>query len=88
MAASSIRTFYFFNPMHGNNLMRKLRPIALTLVLLSCSLVASQLAAQEESEAIEIAEVKHKGPIDFEKEILPILRRNCLACHNTTDAER
>ena len=31
--------------------------------------------------------VAHDGPVDFEKEILPILRRNCLACHNATDAE-
>ncbi len=67
--------------------MRNNRFAVITLVLLSCSLAASQLVAQEESEAIEIAQVKHKGPVDFEKEILPILRRNCLACHNTTDAE-
>jgi len=33
---------------------------------------------------IEIAEVKHEGPVDFEKEILPIFRRSCLACHNAT----
>ncbi|WP_254506933.1 c-type cytochrome domain-containing protein [Anatilimnocola floriformis] len=36
---------------------------------------------------IEIAEVKHEGPIDFEKEILPIFRRNCLACHSATEAQ-
>jgi WD40 repeat protein len=40
-----------------------------------------------EEEAISIAEVKHEGEIDFEKEILPIFRRKCLACHNNTDAE-
>ena len=41
----------------------------------------------EDGQGIQIAKVKHDGPVDFEKEILPILRRNCLACHNATDAE-
>ena len=36
---------------------------------------------------IEIAEVKHEGDVDFEKEILPIFRRNCLACHSATEAQ-
>lgn len=46
------------------------------------------LAAEEgDSGAISIAAVEHAGPVDFEKQILPTLRRNCLACHNQTDAE-
>ena len=36
--------------------MRNNRFAVITLVLLSCSLAASQLVAQEESEAIEIAQ--------------------------------
>src|SRR5688572_19955191 len=36
---------------------------------------------------IAIAEVKHEGNVDFEKEVLPILRKKCLACHNATEAE-
>ena len=36
---------------------------------------------------IEIAKNDRKGPVDFEKEVLPILRKNCLACHNASDAE-
>ena len=39
------------------------------------------------AEPIDIAEVKHEGDVDFEKEILPIFRRNCLACHSATEAE-
>ena len=31
---------------------------------------------------IAIAEVKHDGPVSFEKEILPLFAKNCLACHN------
>lgn len=34
-----------------------------------------------------IAEVKRDMPVNFEKEILPILKRSCLACHNSTTAE-
>ena len=40
-----------------------------------------------QAEPIPIAEVKRDTPVDFAKEILPILRKNCLACHNKTDAE-
>lgn len=36
---------------------------------------------------IEVAEVKRDKPVDFEREILPVFKRNCLACHNTTDAK-
>lgn len=40
-----------------------------------------------QAEPIAIAEIKHEGNVDFEKEILPIFRRNCLACHSATEAE-
>ena len=33
---------------------------------------------------LDIAEVKRDKPVDFQEEILPILRANCLACHNRT----
>ncbi|MEX2175310.1 MAG: c-type cytochrome domain-containing protein [Pirellulaceae bacterium] len=39
------------------------------------------------ADPIAIAEVKHEGEVDFEKEILPIFRRNCLACHSATEAQ-
>jgi WD40 repeat protein len=52
------------------------------VVLLGSAMVASPLLA-----ATPIAEVKHEGPVDFEKEVLPIFRRSCVACHNATDAE-
>src|SRR5690349_1397415 len=37
--------------------------------------------------AIDIAEIKRDTDVDFEKEILPIFRRNCLACHSATEAQ-
>ena len=50
--------------------------------------LALVFAARQASAApIAITEVKHEGPVDFEKEILPIFRRNCLACHSATEAE-
>jgi WD40 repeat protein len=50
-------------------------------------LAAACLLPQFASAQIQVAEVKHEGPVDFEKEILPIFRRNCLACHSATEAE-
>ena len=60
--------------------------------LKNCSFVAlfafhffycSTLVADE----IPVAEVKRDQPVDFDKEVLPVLRQNCLACHNAADAE-
>ena len=36
---------------------------------------------------IPIADLKHAGPVDFQSEILPLLRHNCIACHNSAKAE-
>lgn len=38
-------------------------------------------------DGLEVATVDHPEPVDFAKEILPILRKKCLACHNASDAE-
>lgn len=45
------------------------------------------LSAESANAQIEIAPLERKEPVDFEKEILPIFRKNCLACHNASDAE-
>jgi WD40 repeat protein len=37
--------------------------------------------------SLPVAELKRNTPVDFEKEILPALKNNCLACHNTTKAK-
>ncbi len=36
---------------------------------------------------IAIADLKREKPVDFESEVLPALRRNCIACHNGTKSE-
>ena len=40
--------------------------------------------ADVQRKPISIAKIVRKTPVDFEKEILPILKNNCLACHNKT----
>ncbi len=52
-------------------------------------LAATTLAehARAEDKVIPIAEVKRDTPVDFEKEVLPLLKKNCVACHNATKAE-
>lgn len=60
---------------------------AIQLGLAACCTLAAFLPAAAWAEGpIAIAELKRNEPVDFEKEILPIMKRNCLACHNATDA--
>jgi WD40 repeat protein len=50
------------------------------LVVVACCLSAT-------AAPIDVAEIKRDNQVDFEKEILPIFRRNCLACHSATEAQ-
>lgn len=61
----------------------RISKFVLATCIVVCGLASSGLA----QEATKIADVKHEGPVDFEKEILPIFRRNCLACHNSSKHE-
>ncbi|MFK8115327.1 MAG: c-type cytochrome domain-containing protein [Rubripirellula sp.] len=36
---------------------------------------------------LPVAELKRSEPVDFAKEIMPILKRNCVACHHQKEAE-
>jgi WD40 repeat protein len=62
---------------------------ATVLLLLACALASLSRAAEPAAgPAIPIAApVARTTPVDFESEILPILRDNCLACHNRTRAK-
>ena len=56
------------------------------LLLIPFSLVtATSVVAQELP--IPIAEVQRESEVDFAKEILPVLKKNCLACHHEKEAE-
>lgn len=60
------------------------------LAVLGCCLIVTgtvRSLAADEPKPIEIAELKREAPVDFEKEVLPALTKNCLACHNAKDAE-
>jgi len=51
-------------------------------------LTVPPLGAEEPGRpAIEIAPLKRAVPVDFEREVLPILKSSCLACHNQTTAK-
>jgi len=62
----------------------------LALLLATCciGLLASAVAlAEEDSDSqelkpIEPAKVELDGPVDFERDVYPILEANCIACHN------
>ncbi len=58
-----------------------------TLAFVASAMSLAAGAASLQAAPIAIADVKHEGPVDFEREILPIFRRNCLACHSATEAE-
>src|SRR4051794_25796634 len=55
------------------------------LVLCSFHLLAEDSPPPDaQRKPIAIAKIDRKTPVDFEKEILPVLKNNCLACHNRT----
>jgi WD40 repeat protein len=69
--------------------MRHLRATAL-IGLLTIAVSAVWLdthSAAADDAVIAIAEIKRDTPVDFEREVLPLLKKNCVACHNTTKAE-
>jgi WD40 repeat protein len=50
-------------------------------------LVAEEKPPGGSPQPIPVADLKRDTPVDFEKEVLPILKDNCLACHNQTKAK-
>src|SRR5437867_693650 len=65
---------------------------AALLILLHVSLALAALTDEPKAEpaktsGLPVVELKRDTPVDFEKEILPILKNNCLACHNQTKAK-
>jgi WD40 repeat protein len=50
-------------------------------------LAATTLTATTYAAPIAVAEVKRETPVDFAKDIHPLFKRSCFACHNTTKAK-
>src|SRR3954447_7412277 len=61
--------------------------IRLQLFLLVVVIASSLEAAESTNVSLAVREVKRKSAVDFEKEVLPILKANCLACHNQTSSK-
>ena len=59
----------------------------LFLIGIIVSFVAPIFSQEPKPAGLPITELKRETPVDFEKEILPALKNNCLACHNTTKAK-
>ena len=61
-------------------------PLALCVAALAIAtllLTSHQVQAQ----SIEIATINRSEPVDFRKEIIPILQRKCLACHSASERQ-
>ena len=58
-----------------------------TMMAASLVLAAPPLLVAEPPTGLDVTDLSRDKPVDFAREILPILRKNCLACHNTRDAE-
>src|SRR5688572_25948835 len=66
--------------------MHRLNLSVAPLVALAVGLCAAAVRA-DEPKPIPVAAIERATPVDFEKEILPLLKDNCLACHNKTKAK-
>ncbi len=53
----------------------------------SLAQVAPSLLAAEPPPGLAVAALSRDKPVDYTAEILPILRKNCLACHNARDTD-
>ena len=49
--------------------------------------IGGTAAADDEPSGLPVAELQRDTPVDFAKEILPLLKRNCLACHHQSSLE-
>src|ERR1041384_6390655 len=59
--------------------------VSIGLLLCPWHLLAEATSTADlQRKPIAIANISRKTPVDFEKEILPIFKNNCLACHNKT----
>jgi len=52
--------------------------------LLTCGIISLTMCGQLAADPIQINAVQRSEPVLFEKDILPILQRSCLACHSAS----
>ncbi len=63
-----------------------MKQISLMIALIAAVLSPQTLVA-EDLKPRPVAEVKREQPIGFATDILPLLKRNCLACHHAKDPD-
>ncbi len=57
-------------------------------LFLFCSLSPStNEALGTEADTIPVADLKRERPVEFEREILPILKHSCISCHSRSDSK-
>lgn len=61
---------------------RFVRQLGIGMMLLACFCDRARAEEAGEPVPIAIAEIQHEGSVDFEREVLPIFKKNCIACHN------
>lgn len=66
---------------------RLLGRVGSLIVCLSMALPAALAVAEDEIQPIEISKVERTAPVDFGRDIAPILSAKCLACHSASAAE-
>ena len=45
------------------------------------------LTATLAAAGLPVSDIKREAPVDFAREVYPVLKRNCLACHNATKSK-
>ena len=61
--------------------------IALTVIACSPLIAVEPTASKSPTPGTPAPAPTLQKKVDFESHVLPIFKRNCLACHNATDAE-
>ena len=74
--------------MHSFQSPRALSLLFTALLVAPLSAVAVEPAKEDTKKGpLPVTKLKRSSKVDFEKELLPILRRNCLSCHNSQKGE-
>ena len=61
------------------------QPRLLILALVFSAADITQVDASEPP--LQVAQLERDTPVDYNSEILPLLKQNCLACHHEKEAE-
>lgn len=63
------------------------KPFSRAVCLLLATILILGFSTSTLAEPIPVNKIDRTTPVDFQKEIFPFLKRNCLSCHNQQDAD-